>query len=56
MDKTWILSRLIEPSTWRGLAILAGALGIGIAPELVEQIGVAVTAVIGAIEIARREQ
>lgn len=46
---------LVQPSTWRGLAVLLGALGVGIAPELLEQIGVGVAGVLGVIEVLRSE-
>lgn len=51
----YALNRLKEPSTWRGLSLLLGALGIGVAPEAVNQIGVAVGAAIAAVEIFRSE-
>lgn len=52
----WIIERLKEASTWRGLTVLLGAIGITISPDLVAQIGLAVTAIIGAIEIWRKEK
>lgn len=51
----YLFARLREPSTWRGLSILLGALGVGVAPEAINQIGVAVGAVIASIEIIRAE-
>lgn len=50
-----LLSKMKEPSTWRGLAIVLGAFGITIAPALVDSITLAVTGVIGAIEIVRAD-
>jgi PII-like signaling protein len=52
----WILDRLKEASTWRGVTVLLGAIGIGVSPDLVAQIGLIVTAIIGAIEILRKEK
>lgn len=52
----WILERLKEPSTWKGLAGLLGAIGVAISPELIGQIGAAVIAIIGAIEVVRKEK
>ena len=44
-----LYDRLKEPSTWRGLAMLATALGISVNPEMMEQTIVAGTAVTGLI-------
>ena len=52
----WILERLKEPSTWRGLATLLGSIGIAANPDLIIQIGVAVASAIAAIEIFRKEK
>jgi len=51
-----ILDRLKEPSTYRGLAVLAGAAGIVVSPDLTAAIGTAVAAVLGLIEIIRAEK
>jgi len=51
-----ILARLKEPSTFRGLAILAGLGGIAIDPTQVNAIAAAVTAVIALIEVFRKEK
>ena len=50
----YILNRAREPSTWRGIALLLGAFGVHLAPELLTAIGAAVGAVVGAIEVARK--
>jgi len=50
-----ILSRLKEPSTFRGLAILAGLVGVTIDPAQVNAIAAAVAAIIGLIEVFRKE-
>ena len=50
-----ILARLKEPSTFRGLAILAGLAGVTIDPAQVNAIAAAVAAVLGLIEVFRKE-
>ncbi len=55
MNKQWFFDRLKEPSTWRGLSLLLAASGVTVAPELIYQIGAAVVAILGAVEIARKE-
>jgi hypothetical protein len=52
----YFIDRLKEPSTWRGLALMLGALGVGVSPEMVNSIGSAVIAALGAIEVIRRER
>lgn len=50
--KSYILERLKEPSTWRGITLLLTALGIPLAPgvaDLVISAGLAVTGLIGAV-------
>jgi len=51
-----ILDKLKEPSTYRGLAVLAGTAGIVLSPNLTVAIGAAVAAVIGLIEVIRSEK
>ncbi len=34
MDK--VLSRLAEPSTWRGIVVLASGVGVTVSPEMIE--------------------
>lgn len=51
-----LLSKLKEPSTFRGLAILAGVLGVSLEPSKWDAIGAAVAAIIGVIEVFRKEQ
>lgn len=53
---TWLASRAKEPTTWKGLTILIGILGFNLDPELLPQIGTAVAAVIGVIEVVRKEK
>lgn len=48
----WILARAREPSTWRGLVLLATAVGVQIAPDVQEAIvaaGLAVAGLVGAL-------
>ncbi|MBF0165403.1 MAG: hypothetical protein HQM01_13045 [Magnetococcales bacterium] len=50
--KQWALDRLQEPSTWRGLILLAAALGVHIAPETATQIitiGMGLAGTVGAV-------
>ena len=56
MSMKTILDRLKEPSTYRGLAVIAGAAGIVLSPGLVVAIGAAVAAVLGMIEVIRSEK
>lgn len=50
----YFLDRAKEPSTWRGLSILLGALGVYANPDAIQQVGIAVAGVISAIEIFRK--
>jgi hypothetical protein len=52
----YIRARLKEPSTYRGLAILGGIVGISLDPEQWTAISAAVAAVIGLVEVFRREK
>lgn len=48
----YLLDRAGEPSTWRGLALLLSAVGIGIEPDMMESItatGMAVSGLIGVL-------
>ena len=51
-----IYKRFREPSTYRGLAILAGAVGVTMEPSKWDAIGAAVAALIGLIEVFRKEK
>ena len=51
----WILRQLKQPSTWKGLFVVVGIVGYKIDPSLQEQIIIAVTAILAAIEIYRNE-
>ncbi len=50
--KSYILQRLKEPSTWRGLTLLLTAVGVPIAPGVADAViaaGIAVTGLIGVV-------
>ena len=50
--KAYVLDRLQEPSTWRGITLLLTAFGIPMAPGMAEAIvsvGLSVTGVIGVV-------
>lgn len=51
----WFIDRLTEPSTWRGLVGLLTSAGIVLSPELAGQIIAAGLAVMGLINILRKE-
>ena len=51
----YLFDRLREPSTWRGLAVLTGAFGMQMSPDLTPAIGTAVAGVVGLIEVIRKE-
>jgi hypothetical protein len=47
----WVIDQLKQPSTWRGITMLATSMGIAIKPALMEQIVVTGTAVAGLIGV-----
>jgi hypothetical protein len=48
--KQYLLSRLKEPSTWRGAAFLVAAVGVpGVEPSLIMQVGLAIAGIIGIV-------
>lgn len=51
-----ILAQLKQPSTYRGLAILAGLIGWKLNPSQADAIGAAVIGILGAIEVFRNEK
>ena len=51
----YLLARLSELSTWRGLAALLTALGVKLHPEMQDSIIAAGLAVIGLINVFRKE-
>ena len=50
--KDYILARVKEPSSWRGIFLLLTAIGIPVAPELADAIITVGLAIVGAIGIA----
>lgn len=52
----WILARLSEPSTWRGLVWLLTAFGVSLRPEVWQQITAVGMAVAGLIGMITREK
>jgi hypothetical protein len=51
----YILDRLSESSTWRGITLLATAAGMGLSPEQAGAICTAGLAVVGMINVFRKE-
>lgn len=53
---SYIIARLLEPSTWRGLVSLATLFGLKVAPEQADAIMTAGVSVYSAINIFRKEK
>jgi len=53
---SYILDRLSENSTWRGLILVAVALGVKLEPELQNQIVAAGLGLVGMINIFRKSK
>jgi hypothetical protein len=51
-----LLSKLKEPSTWAGLAVLTAAIGWKIDPDQFAAIGALIVALIGLWEVLRKEK
>jgi len=51
----WIAARLKEPSTYQGLATILTAAGIFLSPELWLGIGTAGAAIIGLVQVIKKE-
>jgi hypothetical protein len=51
-----LFSKLKEPSTIRGVAILLGLVGINLDPQAVNAITAGVAAIIGLVEVFRKEK
>lgn len=50
--KSYILARVREPSTWRGIILLLTAIGVPVAPQMAEAIvtaGLGVAGLVGVI-------
>lgn len=52
----WILERLKEQSTWRGLVLLATALGVKLEPDHAEAIITLGLAIVGFINVLRKDR
>lgn len=52
----YILDRLDEPSTWKGIIALLATFGVSIHPELAQAIITAAVSVVGVIEILVNEK
>lgn len=52
----WLLNRLREPSTWRGIIWLATAFGISLKPEVWEQIAAVGMALAGLVGVVTSEK
>ena len=50
--RDYLISRLREPSTWRGIILLAAALGLSIRPDLAEAIVALGLALAGGVAVA----
>lgn len=51
----WVFDRLREKSTWQGLALLAGSLGVAIDPEQLEAIAPVAVAAVGIIQAVTKD-
>lgn len=51
----YLLNRLAENSTWRGIVLLLTALGVALSPEQGEKIVAAGLAIVGAINVFRKQ-
>jgi hypothetical protein len=54
MNLTWLLNRLSENSTWRGIILLATAAGLKLAPELWDSIIAIGLSIVGLINVVRK--
>lgn len=52
----YIIERLKEPSTYRGLALMLAVAGVKVSPEQTDAIATAVVSILAAIEIFRIEK
>ena len=52
----YLLDRLSENSTWRGLILVATALGVRMEPELQNQIVATGLSLVGVINVLRKEK
>lgn len=52
----YLLERLTEPSTWRGMILVATSLGIGVAPDLITPIIAAGTGIAGIVGVVTKDK
>lgn len=52
----WIIARLSEPSTWRGIVALVSVAGVALSPDQAAQIISAGIAIAGVINVFRKEK
>ncbi len=52
----WVIDRLIEPSTWQGLAAILTGVGVALSPEMWQAIGAAGVAIIGLVQVIKKER
>ena len=50
----WILSKLKEPGTWKGIIGILGAVGITVTPEQADNIIAGILAIIGMINVGKK--
>lgn len=55
-DMKWLLRRLREPSTWRGIIWIATSVGVTLSPEVWEYIITAGMALAGLVGVLTREK
>jgi hypothetical protein len=53
--KDYLINRLKEPSTWRGLIVLATTMGASIAPQLAEAIIIVGAGLFGGIDVVKKD-
>ena len=56
MNMSWILARLMEPSTWRGIIAVLSAAGITISPQLTSTYIPLGMAGLGLVEMLKTEK
>lgn len=53
---TWLLNRLMEPSTWYGMTTVLTSVGVQLEPALAEQIITAGVGIAGTIAIVTKDK
>jgi len=53
--KDWIIARLSEESTWRGIILVVTGLGVKIAPDMAQSIIALGLAAVGVINVAKQQ-